>query len=119
MTTINIYLIFNGNCEEAFNFYRSVIGGGFSQISRYNEMPGYNDKTDSAMTGKKIMHISLRVSKETVLMGSDGGGDWAKFHKEGNNFSISIGTDGLEEADRLFNGLSMGGTIKMPMETTF
>ena len=65
------------------------------------------------------MHISLPISKETSLMGSDTGGEWASSFKEGNNFSISINADTREEADRIFNGLSAGGKVTMPMDKTF
>jgi PhnB protein len=69
--------------------------------------------------GEKIMHVSLPISKETALLGSDTGGEWASSHKQGNNFSVSITADSKEEADRLFNGLSEGGTITMALASTF
>ena len=66
------------------------------------------------------MHVSLPISKETMLMGSDAGGEWASSITQGNNFAVSIGTDeSKEEADRLFNGLSAGGKVTMPMADTF
>ena len=65
------------------------------------------------------MHISLPISKETVLMGSDAGTDWGQGLTIGNNFSIAINADSREEADKLFNGLSEGGTITMPLQETF
>ena len=68
---------------------------------------------------EKIMHVSLPISKETMLMGSDTGGEWASSFKQGNNFSISITASSKEEADRLFKGLSAGGNVTMPMDTTF
>ena len=67
----------------------------------------------------KIMHISLPVSQETVLMGSDSGGEWAPDMVVGNNISISINTGTKEEADRLFNGLANGGKITMPIDKVF
>lgn len=120
MTTINVYLSFNGNCEEAFNFYKSVFGGEFAYLGRFKEIPpqeGVPPVTGEA--GEKIMHVSLPVSRETVLMGSDTGGEWAKYFKQGNNFSVSISSDSKEDADRLFNGLSAGGQVTMPMDKTF
>jgi PhnB protein len=120
MTTVNIYLNFLGNCEEAFNFYRAVIGGEFSYISRFNEMPrheGFPPMPEEF--GSKIMHVSLPISQETVLMGSDTGGEWAPHFQKGNNFSVSINTDSKEEANRLFEGLSEGGTVTMPLNSTF
>jgi PhnB protein len=120
MATVNVYLTFNGNCEEAFNFYKSVFGGEFPSIGRFKDMPpqpGQPAMPAEAMD--KIMHVSLPVSKETMLMGSDTGGEWAANYKEGNNFSISINAGSKEEADKLFNGLSAGGQVTMPMNNTF
>ena len=119
MTTVNVYLTFNGNCLEAFNFYKSVFGGEFPYVGRYKDMPAEGGHEASSVDGDKIMHISLPISQETMLMGSDTGGEWASQFKEGNNFSISISTDSRENADRLFSGLSAGGTVTMPMDKTF
>jgi len=119
MTTVNVYLTFNGNCEEAFNFYKSVFGGEFSYIGRYSDMPSDGGKKPDPKDANRIMHVSLPVSKETVLMGSDTGGEWASNFSTGNNFSISINTDSKGEADRLFNSLSAGGQVSMPMNKTF
>ncbi len=120
MTTANIYLNFNGNCEEAFNFYKSVLGGEFPYVGYFRDMPVQEgcDPLPSEF-GSKIMHISLPVGGGTILMGSDTGGDWAPSFQPGNNFSVSLNTDSREEADRLFNGLSAGGQVTMPMELTF
>lgn len=119
MTTVNVYLTFNGNCEEAFNFYKSVFGGDFSYMGRFSEMPPDAGKTMPADQANRIMHVSLPVSKETMLMGSDTGGEWATGFSQGNNFSVSITTDSKAEADRLFNGLSAGGNVTMPLDKTF
>ena len=73
----------------------------------------------SEADGNKIMHVSLPISKETSLMGSDTVGEWAAGFKQGNNFSISINAESKEEADKLFNALSAGGQITMPMNATF
>jgi PhnB protein len=120
MTTVNIYLTFNGNCEEAFNFYRSVFGGEFPYIGRFKDMPPGDDSMKVPPDQEnRIMHVSLPISKETMLMGSDTGGGWGAGFTQGNNFSISVNTDTKEEADRLFNGLSAGGKVTMPMSKTF
>ena len=119
MTTVNVYLTFNGNCEEAFNFYKSVIGGEFPFLGRYKDMPPEEGKKANPKDAKKIMHVSLPISKETMLMGSDTGGEWASNYSQGTNFAVSISTDKKEEADRLFNGLSAGGNVTMPMNKTF
>ena len=119
MTTVNIYLNFDGNCEEAFNFYKSVFGGEFPYVGRYKDMPQEGGKPLPPEFGEKIMHMSLPISAETMLMGSDVGGEWAKSFKQGNNFTVSVNTGSKEEADRLFNGLSAGGMVTMPLQTTF
>lgn len=119
MTSVNPYLTFNGNCEEAFNFYRSVFGGEFQMLGRFAEMPPSDEYEISEEDAQKVMHVSLPISTESTLMGSDTVGEWGKDFAQGNNFSISIGTDGKEEADRLFGGLSEGGEARMPMNQTF
>ena len=119
MATVNIYLTFNGNAEEAFLFYQSVFGGEFAHIGKFKDMPA--DENGPQITeeeGNRIMHVALPISKETILMASDttaANGD-VTF---GNNFSVSINTDSVAEADKLFAGLSAGGNIIMPMEKTF
>ena len=123
MAAINVYLTFNGNTEEAFNFYKSVFGGDFAYLGRFKDMPAdmptdENCPPPSEEEGNRIMHVSLPISKETVLMGSDSSsmsGD-VTF---GNNFSISINTESRDEADRIFMGLSAGGKVIMPMDKTF
>lgn len=119
MTTVNVYLTFNGNCEEAFNFYKSVFGGEFSYVGRFGDMPAESGHKMPAEDANKIMHISLPVGGDTVLMGSDTGGEWAPHFSIGNNFSISINTDSKANADKYFNGLSAGGEVTMPMQDTF
>jgi PhnB protein len=119
MTTVNVYLTFNGNCEAAFNFYKSVFGGDFTYVGRFKDMPPMGDKPMSDADGEKIMHMSLPVSKETSLMGSDTAEGFGPPLQVGNNFSISINTDSKDEADRLFNSLSVGGQVVMPMDNTF
>jgi PhnB protein len=108
-----------GTCEEAFNFYKSVFGGEFNHVGRFKDMPesaGFKIKDDDK---EKIMHISLPISKETVLMGSDTSEAFGHITTVGNNFSISINTDNEKEVTRIFEELSAGGTIKMPLDKTF
>lgn len=118
MATVNTYLTFNGNCEEAFNFYKSVFGGDFAYIGRFGEMPEGDGYSVPEADKNKIMHVGLPIGN-TILMGSDTGGDWAAKLIEGNNFSVSVNTESKEEADRIFNGLTAEGQITMPMENTF
>jgi len=120
MTTVNVYLTFDGNCKEAFDFYKSVFGGEFPYVGKFGEMPPQEGMPPIPEKDKdKIMHISLPISKETIIMGSDTGGEWAPALQQGNNFSISVNTDSKEEADRIFNELSVGGQVLMPMDKTF
>jgi PhnB protein len=120
MAIVNVYLNFDGNCEKAFNFYKSVFGGEFSYLGRFGDMPVEEGQPPvSEAMAKQIMHVSLQISKETALMGSDVGGEWAPHFKQGNNFSISVGAETKDEADRIFNGLAAGGQITMPLNKTF
>ena len=119
MASVNVYLNFNGNCEEAFLFYRKNFGGEFPYIGRFKDMPQKEGETMPEEMANQIMHVSLMISKETCLMGSDVGGEWSSSFKPGNNFSISINADTKEEADGLFSGLPEGGTITMPLADTF
>src|SRR5690606_25457966 len=119
MATVNVYLNFKGNCEEAFNLYRSVFGGDFPYVGRFNEMPADGSYSVSPEDSHKIMHISLPISQETMLMGSDTIGEWSNGFVAGNNFSISINANDRAEGERLFNGLSAGGQVTMPMTDTF
>jgi len=117
MTTVNPYLYFNGNCEEAFNFYKSVFNSEFKYVRRYKDVP-QTDREIFSEQDNKIMHVSLPISNETTLMGSDNT-ELFKQAVSTNNFSLAIGTDKKEEADRLFQILSVDGKVKLPMNETF
>lgn len=121
MAIVNIYLNFDGNCEQAFDFYKSVFGGEYPYIGRFKDMPPSEDASKQVPeeTANRIMHVSLPISKETMLMGSDTGGEWAASFKQGNNFSISVNAASKDEADRIFNALSAGGQVTMPLANTF
>lgn len=119
-TTISPYLTFNGNCEDAFSFYRSVFGGNFGYIGRFGEMPPMEGQPPIQESERnKIMHVSLPISEETVLMGSDSSDAFGHSTNVGNNFSISINATSQPDADRLYNGLAAGGQQTMPMNKTF
>ena len=119
MAIINTYLTFDGNCEAAFELYRSVFGGSFNEFSRFKDMPVATEGGLSAEDEERIMHVSFPVSKETILMGSDCTKAFSHLHIQGSNVSLSINTESKEEADKLFNGLSEGGTVTMPLAETF
>lgn len=120
MTTVNVYLTFDGDCKQAFDFYKSVFGGEYPYVGTFGEMPpqeGIPPVPDNMKD--RIMHITLPIGDGTVIMGSDTGGEWGKNFSKGNNFSISVNTDSIEEAKRIYNGLSVGGKLTMPMDKTF
>lgn len=119
MTKINPYVTFSGNCEEAFNFYKSVFGGEFTYVGRFSEMPEDPNYKMPEKDKNKIMHISLPISDETILMGSDTGGEWAANTVVGNNITLSITADSKEKADEFFKRLTEGGKATMPMSKTF
>lgn len=116
MTVVNPYLNFEGKTEEAFNFYRSVFGGEFATIMRYKDIPDGVPKPEGDDV-EKIMHIALPIGT-SVLMGSDTPEVMGPLTK-GNNFTVSIGAASEEEARRIYDALSTGGTIEMPLEKAF
>ena len=119
MATINSYLNFDGQCEEAFHFYKSVFGGEFVNISKFGEMPPQEGMPPLSNDLKnRVMHVSLPISGETVLMGSDTMPGMHE-HLVGNNISLSINTNSREETEMIFNGLSEGGKITMQLADTF
>jgi len=118
MTTVNPYLIFQGNCEKAFNFYKSVFQTEFRYIGRFSETPVQDRENFPSGMDNKIMHVSLPLSKETILMGCDNP-DPNNKSTGGNNISLTLNTDSKQEADRLYNELSKGGQTRMPMQSTF
>jgi len=120
MATINPYLLFNGNCEEAFLFYQSVFGGEFPYVGKFGEMPAGAEGGESISEEdkNKIMHMSLPIGKDSILMGSDSNSASGPV-TFGGNISISINAESKQEADKLFDGLSAGGNPFMPMSQTF
>jgi len=119
MAAVNPYLTFNGTCEEAFNFYQSVFGGEFPYVGKFGEMPPSPEMPLPESAKNRIMHISLPIGKETILMGSDTVEGFGPEIVAGNNFSVSINTESEDEARRLFEGLSAGGMVTMPLDKTF
>lgn len=115
MASINPYLTFNGKCEEAFNFYKSVFGGDFrGGIMRFGGAPSEFSRPEEA---NLVMHVTLPIG-DTCLMGSDTTAQQGSVTAD-PNFSISIDADSEEEANRIFNALSAGGKVTMPMQKTF
>ena len=113
MATINPYINFNGNAEEAFTFYKSVFGGEFEKIIRFKDLssPEFPVAENEA---NKIMRIALPIGKN-VLMANDVPESMGRVNENENRSKISISAESKEEADKLFNGLSAGGTIEFPV----
>jgi PhnB protein len=117
MAAINTYLIFNGTCEVAFLFYKSVFGGEFEQISKFGDMPSSEEMPLSDEDKNRVLHVSYNIGN-SILMGSDSNSQSTDV-VFGNNFSISINAESREETEKLFNGLSSEGKITMPLQDTF
>jgi len=115
MAQINPYIHFNGNAEEAFTFYKSAFGGEFATVVRFKDM-SIPEHPISESEANRIMHIALPIGKSSVLMGSDTPEFMGRHNLNENRSKISISAESKEEADQLFNGLSAGGEVEMPME---
>lgn len=114
--TINPYLNFPGNTEEAFNFYKSVFGGDFTALQRFKDTPEAGKVADNEKN--MIMHVALPVGNN-VLMATDSLESMGQKLNPGNNFYLSVNADSREEADKIFNALSSGGKATMPMADQF
>jgi PhnB protein len=117
MASINPYLNFNGNTEEAFNFYKSVFGGEFLSLMRFKDNPDCGQMSESDK--ERIMHIALPIGKSDAIMATDSLESMGQKLTIGNNFYIALAPDSKEEAERLFNGLSAGGKIELPLQDMF
>lgn len=122
MAKVSTYLNFNGNTEEAFNFYKSVFGSEFEggRIMRFGDMPPQegipplNDKMKNM-----VMHVAIRITGGHYLMGTDAVEELGQTLTKGNNVYISLHPDSRSEADQLFKALSEGGKVEMPMQEQF
>jgi len=117
MKAFNPYLNFNGNTEEAFNFYKSVFGGDFAMLMRFRDAPGLENIPEELRD--KIMHIALPVGNGTMLMATDSLESLGQKLVQGNNHYFMISSDSKEEADVLFQKLSVNGKVEMPLQDTF
>ncbi len=114
MAQINPHINFNGNAEEAFTFYKSVFGGEFTKIIRFKDISSPEFPV-SEKEANKIMHIALPVGKN-FLMANDVPESMGRTNENENRSKISISAESKEEAVKLFNGLSAGGQIEVPIE---
>lgn len=116
MPKLNSYLNFDGTAEAAFNFYKSVFGGEFSGVHKMGDAPGTENFSEESKN--KIMHISLPIGQD-LLMASDIFPEMGQKLIKGNTNYVSIFPDSREEAKELFDRLSEGGTVEMPLEDQF
>lgn len=114
MASINPYIHFNGNCEEAFNFYKSVFGGEFTTIARFKDLPN-GENPNMQAEANNIMHIALPIGMQSMLMGSDTPSFLGTHNLNENRSKIFVSCNSKEEADNIFNGLCDGVTPEMPI----
>ncbi|HWC53316.1 MAG TPA: VOC family protein [Chitinophagaceae bacterium] len=114
MASINPYIHFNGNAEEAFTFYKSVFGGEFARVARFKDLASAEHPI-SEKEQNKIMHIALPIGKSSMLMGSDTPEFLGRHNENETRSKISVHAESKAEADKIFNGLSAGGTVEMPI----
>ena len=116
MPQVNVYINFNGETEEAFQFYRSIFGGEFLEIQRFDENP---DQSLSDHEKQKIMHIAYQIGDNLVIHGADVLESSGQPRAEGNNFHLLVEPGSREEIDRLFGLLSKDGKVTMPLQETY
>lgn len=121
MAKVSTYLNFNGNTEEAFNYYKSVFGTEFvGEISRFGDMPPQEGMPPmSEQLKNKVMHVALPTIGGHLLMGTDAPEEMGFQLKQGNNVYIALHPDTRGEAGKLFNALSEGGKVEMPLAEQF
>ena len=114
MRTINPWISFNGNAEEAFTFYRSVFGGEFGKIVRFKDLASDEFQIPEE-EANKIMRIALPIGKHNLLIANDVPGFLGRVSEEENRSKIAVSAESKEEADKIFNGLSAGGAVEGPI----
>ena len=114
MATINTWINFNGNAEEAFTFYKSVFGGEFAKVVRFKDIAS-DEFSVPEKEENKIMLITLPIGKTNMLMANDVPEFMGRVNERENRSKILVNTESKEEADRLFHGLSAGGEVEGPM----
>ncbi len=114
MRTINPWINFNGNAEDAFTFYKSVLGGEFTKIVRFKDLSSAEFPVPEN-EANKIMTIALSIGKGNVLLANDVPEFMGRVNENENRSKIVIGAESREEADKIFNGLSVGGDVEGPI----
>ena len=113
---LNVYLTFEDNCREVFDFYRSVFGGEYLIIQTFGDGPAEMGILDSERD--RIMHATISIG-DSFLMGSDTASNFSSPPTAGDNFSLTYTSSSREEVDALFANLSAGGEVTMPLQETF
>jgi PhnB protein len=120
MISVNPYLVYKGNCEEAFSFYKKVFGGKSLYIGRYKDVPEEARKCFPNAHDENVMHATLKIDERTVIMGNDSADISEQSETPfSGDFYLYFNTDNPKEAIRIFNELSVGGEIMMPIVQTF
>lgn len=114
MATINPWINFNGNAEEAFTFYKSVFGGEFTKVIRFKDLASV-DFPVSEVDADKLMLVTLPIGAHAVLMGNDVPAFMGTVNENENRSKISVSAESRQEAGAIFNGLSAGGNIEAPI----
>src|SRR5690349_13816937 len=114
MATINPWINFNGNAEEAFTFYKSVFGGEFAKVIRFKDIAS-DEFPVPEKEENKIMYIALPIGKDSILIANDVPEALGRVNEQENRSKILASAETKEEADRLFTGLSAGGEVEGPM----
>ena len=114
MRTINPWINFNGNAEEASTFYKSVFGGEFTKVTRFKELAS-DEFTVADADANKLMYIALPMGKHNLLIANDVPTFLGKVSESENRSKILVNAESREEADKIFNGLSAGGDIEGPI----
>jgi PhnB protein len=114
MATINPWINFNGNAEEAFTFYKSIFGGEITKIIRFKDLAS-SEFPVSDIDAHKIMLIALPIGKNSVLLANDVPAFLGKVNENENRSKISVSAERKEEADAIFDGLSVGGQVEFPI----
>ena len=117
MKSINPWINFNGNAEEAFTFYKSVFGGEFKKIVRFKDLAGPEFPV-ADKEANKVMYIALPVGKNNVLVANDVPESMGRTNENENRSKILVSVESREEADKIFNGLSAGGNVEGPIGDT-
>jgi PhnB protein len=117
MPLLNPYLNLPGTTEEAFTFYKSVFGGEFKSVVRYKDTPEAEKLTPQDRN--KLMHISLPIGKDNLLMGTDVLESMGQKISTGDNIHLSVHTESKAEADRIFKALFVGGKVDLPIGDMF